>query len=165
MVSVWFLYGFNASGKSNILIALNEVFRLLVLSKSDVTQRINGSIPFMHTKDEPTEMCVSFYANGIRYGYDVRFNDKYIFNEALYYSEKLQLVITSQETTLLSQDLINENRGVVWFVEKSKEIAFSVYSRGNSFGLHKNIYLYNSYRIRHMGAKPELSSIFINLKS
>lgn len=37
------LYGSNASGKSNMLIALNEVFRLLVLPKSDATQRINGS--------------------------------------------------------------------------------------------------------------------------
>ena len=380
------LYGSNASGKSNMLIALNEVFRLLVLPKSDATQRINGSIPFVHTKDEPTEMHVSFYANGIRYDYDVRFNDKYILNEALYYypnkskslfyertfvgdnvqaeikfgsslrlfvktqesirentlnnhsvlsvcrkaalkediaqfnilhrwimenyhdvdgdvekglveilkdaysnpkkrkfynimlqkadlnileyrpivedrhipvefseriqkenipeemkeallkstsdsvafinhsingdfeiplkwqskgtqkyirilealydmitsshvyyldelggdlhydllyyylnvfifnSEKSQLIITSQETTLLSQDLINENRGVVWFVEKNKETASSEYSRGDSFGLHKNLSLYNSYRIGRLGAKPELGSIFINIE-
>lgn len=380
------LYGSNASGKSNMLIALNEIFRLLVLPKSDATQRINGSIPFVHTKNEPTEMHVSFYANGIRYDYDVEFNDKYILNEALYYypnkskslfyertfvgnnvqaeikfgsslklliktqesirentlnnhsvlsvcrkaalkediaqfnilhrwimenyhdvdgdvekglveilkdayrnpkkrkfynimlqkadlnileyrpivedryipvefseriqkenipeemkeallkptsdsvafvnhsingdfeiplkwqskgtqkyirilealydmitsshvyyldelgedlhydllyyylnvfifnSEKSQLIITSQETTLLSQDLINENRGVVWFVEKNKETASSEYSRGDSFGLHKNLSLYNSYRIGRLGAKPELGSIFINLE-
>lgn len=380
------LYGSNASGKSNMLIALNEVFRLLVLPKSDATQRINGSIPFVLTKDEPTEMHVSFYANGIRYDYDVEFNDKCILSEALYYypnkskslfyertfvgdnvqaeikfgsslkllvktqesirentlnnhsvlsvcrkaalkediaqfnilhswimenyhdvdgdsekglveilndaynnskkhkfyntmlqkadlnileykpivedrfvpnefreriqkenipeemkeallkptsdsiafinhsingdfdiplkwqskgtqkyirilealydmitsshvyyldelgedlhndllyyylnvfifnSEKSQLIITSQETTLLSQDLINENRGVVWFVEKNKETASSEYSRGDSFGLHKNLSLYNSYRIGRLGAKPELGSIFINLE-
>lgn len=380
------LYGSNASGKSNMLIALNEVFRLLVLPKSDATQRINGSIPFVLTKDEPTEMHVSFYANGIRYDYDVKFNDKHILSETLYYypnkskslfyertfvgdnvqaeikfgsslrllvrtqesirentlnnhsvlsvcrkaalkediaqfnilhgwimenyhdvdgdgekglveilkeaynnpkkrkfyntmlqkadlnileykpivedrfvpnefreriqkenipeemkeallkptsdsvafvnhsingdfdiplkwqskgtqkyirilealydmitsshvyyldelgedlhndllyyylnvfifnSEKSQLIITSQETTLLSQDLINENRGVVWFVEKNKETASSEYSRGDSFGLHKNLSLYNSYRIGRLGAKPELGSIFINLE-
>lgn len=45
------LYGSNASGKSNMLIAMNEVFRLLVLSKSDATQGINGRIPFVLTKD------------------------------------------------------------------------------------------------------------------
>lgn len=380
------LYGSNASGKSNMLIALNEVFRLLVLPKSDATHRINGSIPFVLTKDEPTQMHVSFYVNGIRYDYDVKFNDKYILSESLYYypnkskslfyertfvddnvqaeikfgsslrllvktqesirentlnnhsvlsvcrkaalkediapfnilhgwimenyhdvdgdgekglveilkeaysnpkkrkfyntmlqkadlnileykpivedrfvpnefreriqkenipeemkeallkptsdsiafvnhsingdfdiplkwqskgtqkyirilealydmitsshvyyldelgedlhndllyyylnvfifnSEKSQLIITSQETTLLSQDLINENRGVVWFVEKNKETASSEYSRGDSFGLHKNLSLYNSYRIGRLGAKPELGSIFINLE-
>ena len=380
------LYGSNASGKSNLLIALNEVFRILVLPKSDATKRINGSIPFILTKNDPIEMHVSFYANGIRYDYDVSFNENYILNEVLYYypnkskslfyersfvgeniqadvkfgtslklqvktqesirentlnnhsvlsvcskaalkediapfnmlynwimdnyhdvdgdgekgiveilrdayntpkkrkfyntmlqkadlnileyrpvvedrfvpseyreriqkenipeemkeallkptadsvafvnhsndgdfdiplkwqskgtikyirildalydmitnshvyyldelgedlhndllyyylnvflfnSEKSQLIITSQETTLLSQDLINENRGVVWFVEKNKETASSEYSRGDSFGLHKNLSLYNSYRIGRLGAKPELGSIFINLE-
>ena len=380
------LYGSNASGKSNMLIALNEVFRILVLPKSDATQRINGSIPFILTKDDPIQMHVSFYANGTRYDYDVSFNEKYILSEALYYypnkskslfyersfvgenvqadikfgtslklqvktqesirentlnnhsvlsvcskaalkediapfnvlhkwimdnyhdvdgdgnrgivevlkdayndpkkrkfyntmlqkadlnileyhpiledrflpteyreriqkenipdemkeamlkpttdsiafvnhsadgnfdiplkwqskgtikyirildalydmitnshvyyldelgedlhndllyyylnvfifnSDQSQLIITSQETTLLSQDLINENRGVVWFVEKNKESASSEYSRGDSFGLHKNLSLYNSYRIGRLGAKPELGSIFINLE-
>ena len=380
------LYGSNACGKSNMLIALNEVFRILVLPKSDATKRINGSIPFILTKNDPIEMHVSFYANSIRYDYDVSFNEKYILNEVLYYypnkskslfyersfvgeniqadvkfgtslklqvktqesirentlnnhsvlsvcskaalkediapfnmlynwimdnyhdvdgdgekgiveilrdayntpkkrkfyntmlqkadlnileyrpivedrfvpseyreriqkenipeemkealikptadsvafvnhsnngdfdiplkwqskgtikyirildalydmitsshvyyldelgedihndllyyylnvflfnSEKSQLIITSQETTLLSQDLINENRGVVWFVEKNKETASSEYARGDSFGLHKNLSLYNSYRIGRLGAKPELGSIFINLE-
>lgn len=381
------LYGSNASGKSNMLIALNEVFSILVQPKSDAANEIRGSIPFVLTKDEPIEMHVSFYANGIRYDYDVKFNNKYILSEVLHYypnkskvlfyertfvgenvqanikfgqklelqqktqdsirentlnnhsvlsvcrktalkediapfkelhswimdnyheidgndeekgiaeilneaynspqkykfynimlqkadlnilayrpivedrnipiefskriqnedlSEKIkvvllrptidsiaflnhstarnfeiplkwqskgtlkyirildtlynmitnphvyfldelgedlhndllfyylnvfifnsgksQLIITSQETTLLSQDLINENRGVVWFVEKNKDTASSEYSRGDSFGLHKNLSLYNSYRIGRLGAKPELGSIFINLE-
>jgi len=380
------LYGSNASGKSNMLIALNEVFRLLVLPKSDATIGIAGCIPFVLTKDEPTEMHVSFYADDTRYDYDVKFNGKHILSEALYYypnkskalfyersfvgenvqanikfgaslklqvktqesirentlnnhsvlsvcrkaalkediapfnqlyswimnnyhdvdgdgekriveilkeaysdsakrkffnlmlqkadlnimefrpviedrllpdelreriikqdfpekvkeellkpttesisfvnhseegnfeiplkwqskgtikyirildalydlitsphvyyldelgedlhndllyyylnvfifnSDKSQLIITSQETTLLSQDMINENRGVVWFVEKNKETASSEYVRGDSFGLHKNLSLYNSYRIGRLGAKPELGSIFINLE-
>ena len=88
----------------------------------------------------------------------------YYLNVFIFNSEKSQLIITSQETTLLSQDLINENRGVVWFVEKNKETASSEYSRGDSFGLHKNLSLYNSYRIGRLGAKPELGSIFINLE-
>ena len=380
------LYGSNASGKSNMLIAMNEVFRLLVMPKSDATVGIGGCIPFVLSKDESTEMHVSFYADGTRYDYDVKFNGKHILSEALYYypnkskslfyersfvgenvqadikfgaslklqvktqesirentlnnhsvlsvcrkaalkediapfntlhawimdnyheidgdgdkgiveilkdaynnpkkrkfyntmlkkadlnileyrpvvedrfvpndfreriqkenipeemkdvllkpttdsitflnhsdngdfdiplrwqskgtqkyirildalydlitsphvyyldelgedlhndllyyylnvfifnSDKSQLVITSQETTLLSQDMINENRGVVWFVEKNKETASSEYARGDSFGLHKNLSLYNSYRIGRLGAKPELGSIFINLE-
>lgn len=380
------LYGSNASGKSNMLIALNEIFHLLIQPKYDAAKKINGSIPFVLTKDESIEMHVSFYAKGIRYDYDIQFNEKYILSEILNYyptkskvlfyersfvdenvqadikfgpslklqpktqdsirentlnnhsvlsvcrkaalkediapfkelhswimdnyheidgdgekgiveilkeayriprknkfynlmlqkadlnileyrpivedrsipiefreriqnenipekikeellkptaesiafvnhstngnfeiplkwqskgtikyirildalydmitsphvylldelgedlhndllfyylnvfifnSEKSQLIITSQETTLLSQDLINENRGVVWFVEKNKETASSEYARGDSFGLHKNLSLYNSYRIGRLGAKPELGSIFINLE-
>jgi hypothetical protein len=88
----------------------------------------------------------------------------YYLNVFIFNSEKSQLIITSQETTLLSQDLINENRGVVWFVEKNRETASSEYARGDSYGLHKNLSLYNSYRIGRLGAKPELGSIFINLE-
>lgn len=380
------LYGSNASGKSNMLIALNEVFRLLVLPKADATLPIGGCIPFELTKNEPTEMHVSFYANDVRYDYDVQFNAQYILREELNYypnkskalfyerqfvgdnlqadirfgaslklmaktqdsirentlnnhsvlsvcrkaalkediapfnvlhswimsnyhdvdgdgekglvevlkqtysdpkkrkfynmmlrkadlniteyrpivedrfipqdyrerimresipdevkenllrttndsitfrnhskngdfdipielqskgthkyirildalydmisgshvyyldelgedlhydllfyylnvflfnSDKSQLIITSQETALLQQDLINDNRGAVWFVKKNKETASSEYARGDSFGLHKNLSLYNSYRIGRLGAKPELGSIFIDLE-
>ena len=380
------LYGSNASGKSNMLIALEQIFHILIQSRHDATKGISGCIPFVLTKDEPIEMHVSFYAYGIRYDYDVTFNEKFILKEVLNYypnkskalfyertfvgeniqadiklgqklglqpktqdsirdytlnnhsvlsvcrknaltediapfkelhswimanyhdidgdeekgvvdtlkeaylipqkrkfyntmlqkadlnileyrpvvedryipaefrerilnenipekvkesllkptadtiefvnqsadgnfviplrwqskgtikyirilealydmitsphvyfldelgedlhndllfyylnvfifnSDKSQLIITSQETTLLSQDLINENRGVVWFVEKNRETASSEYSRGDSFGLHKNLSLYNSYRIGRLGAKPELGSFFINLE-
>lgn len=380
------LYGPNASGKSNMLIALNEVFRILVNPKSDATDSIRGYIPFMLSKNEPTEMHVSFYANGIKYDYSVQFNDRSILKEVLYYypnkskalfymrsfvgenvqaeikfgpsldltkktqdsirentlnnhsvlsvcrkaalkddivrfnelhawimdnyhevdgdgkkglvevlkdayndpqkrkfynmmlqkadlnildykpitedryipkrfkeriqkeeipeemkeillkptaeavsfmnhssdgnfeiplryqskgtqkfisildvlydlitnshvyyldelgedlhcdllfyyinvflfnSDKSQLIITSQETALLSQEIINENRGIVWLVEKNRDTASSEYSRGDSFGLHKNLSFYNSYHIGRLGAKPELGSIFINLE-
>lgn len=48
--------------------------------------------------------------------YDLLF---YYLNVFIFNSDKSQLIITSQETTLLSQDLINENRGTVWFVDKT----------------------------------------------
>ena len=82
------LYGSNASGKSNMLIALNEVFRLLVMPKNDATKEIKGYIPFALTPNEPSEMYVSFYANGIRYDYDVTFNNHHILSEVLYYYPK-----------------------------------------------------------------------------
>ncbi len=386
LYKIGILYGSNASGKSNMLEALSQVFFILILSKIDSKSKITGSNPFALTKNEPTEMHVSFYANGIRYDYDVKFNDKYILNEVLYYypnksralfyerafvndnvqaeikfgaslklstktqesirentlnnhsvlsvcnkvafkgdieafstlldyilfnynpanidfskgiirilkeayndpkrrkfyytmlqkadlnileyepviedrnisneehelilkesfpnelkeelikpttesiifrncskseyfyvplnfqskgtqkyirvldalfnmitgshvyfldelgedlhydllfyylnvfiynSEKSQLIITSQETALLAQDLINENREVVWFVEKNKETASSEYTCANEFGLNKNLSLYNSYHIGRLGAKPELGSFFIDLE-
>lgn len=88
----------------------------------------------------------------------------YYLNVFLYNSEQSQLIITSQETSLLSQDLINENRGAVWFVEKNRDTASSEYSRGDSFGLHKNLSFYNSYRIGKLGAKPELGSFFVDFE-
>ena len=88
----------------------------------------------------------------------------YYLNVFLFNSEKSQLIITSQETTLLSQDLINDKRGVIWLVEKNKETASSEYFRGDSFGLDKDLSFYDSYSIGRLGAKPDLGSIFINLE-
>ena len=79
------LYGANASGKSNMLIALNEIFRILVLPKSDANDPIKGYMPFALTKDNPTEMHVSFYVKGIRYDYDVSFDGNHILHEILNY--------------------------------------------------------------------------------
>lgn len=93
--------------------------------------------------------------------YDLLF---YYLNVFLFNSNNSQLIITSQETTLLMQDMLNDNRGAVWFVEKNRETASSEYARGDSFGLHKNLSLFNSYRIGRLGAKPELGSIFIDLE-
>ena len=73
-----------------------------------------------------------------------------------------QLVFTTHDTRQLSNQLLR--RDEIWFVEKNKETASSEYARGDSFGLHKNLSIYNSYRIGRLGAKPELGSIFINLE-
>lgn len=125
-----------------------------------------GTLKYIHILNALYEMITSqhvYYLDelGEDLHYDLLF---YYLNVFLFNSEKSQLLITSQETALLSQDMINENRGVVWFVEKNKETASSEYSRGDTFGLHKNLSLYNSYRIGRLGAKPELGSIFINLE-
>ncbi|MBD5234414.1 MAG: ATP-binding protein [Bacteroidales bacterium] len=87
----------------------------------------------------------------------------YYINVFLFNSNQSQLIITSQETSLLQQDIINDHRSVVWFVDKDRQTASSTYSRGDSFGLHKNLSLYNSYRIGRLGAVPETGSFFINL--
>lgn len=87
----------------------------------------------------------------------------YYINVFLHNSDSSQLIFTSQETALLSESLINEHRHTVWFAEKSHETATSEYTRADQFGLHKNLSLYNSYRIGRLGARPELGSPFIEL--
>jgi hypothetical protein len=87
----------------------------------------------------------------------------YFINVFLSNSNRSQLIITSQETSLLAHDLFNENRGMAWFVEKERDTASSTYNRGDSFGLHHNLSLYNSYHVGRLGAKPEFGSFFIDL--
>lgn len=87
----------------------------------------------------------------------------YILNVFIYNTTHSQLIFTTQELLLLSEDLLNEHRDVVWFVEKSHETASSEYTRADSYGLHKNLSLFNSYKIGRLGAKPQLGSPFISL--
>lgn len=82
------LYGSNASGKSNMLWALDEVFHLLAYPKGNANMKITRCIPFALTKSEPTEMFVSFYAEGVRYDYQVLFDVNLILHEELNYYPK-----------------------------------------------------------------------------
>lgn len=97
---------------------------------------------------------------GRDYHYDLLL---YYLNVFLYNSEKSQLIFTSQERELLLEDMLNSHRDVVWFVEKSAKTAASSFTRADQFGLHKNLSLYNSYKIGRLGAKPELGSPYITL--
>ena len=97
---------------------------------------------------------------GRDYHYDLLL---YYLNVFLYNSEKSQLIFTSQERELLLEDLLNYHRDIVWFVEKTAETAASTFTRADQFGLHKNLSLYNSYKIGRLGAKPELGSPYILL--
>lgn len=69
-----------------------------------------------------------------------------------------QLIFTSQETSLLNEDLLNNHRDFVFFAEKNREGAYSEYMRADEFGLHKNLSLYKSYRNGRLGAVPQLGS-------
>ena len=79
------LFGANASGKSNMLLALNQVFHLLVTPQTETNNEVDVYMPFMLSKNESTEMYVSFYANKIRYDYYVEYNGSYILKEKLHY--------------------------------------------------------------------------------
>ena len=53
----------------------------------------------------------------------------YFLNVFLYNSDESQLIFTSQEILLLKEELLNENRNLVWFAEKSVSTAASKFTR------------------------------------
>ncbi len=89
--------------------------------------------------------------------------DLFLFylNAFLYNSDKSQMIIASHLTSLLAEDMINEQRDLIYFVEKDIETATSSCKRADKYGLHKNQSLYNAYKIGKLGAKPALGSPFI----
>ena len=89
--------------------------------------------------------------------------DLFLFyiNTFIYNSEKTQLIMSSHLTSLLAEDLINDQRDLIYFVEKDSDTASSSCKRADKFGLHKNQSLYNAYKTGKFGAKPALGSPFI----
>ena len=67
------IYGANASGKSNILYAMQNVFDILFFSRTKKNEDVMGDGPFALRKDMPTTLYVSFYANHVRYDYLVSY--------------------------------------------------------------------------------------------
>ena len=77
------IYGANASGKSNMLLALLNVFELLFHTRENKTELVKTRRPFALCIDKPTRMYVSFYANHIRYDYTVSFMMEHIIEELM----------------------------------------------------------------------------------
>ena len=89
----------------------------------------------------------------------------YFLNTFLMNSNESQLIFTSQETSLLNEDLLNTHRDFVFFAEKNREGAYSEYTRADEYGLHKNLSLYKSYRNGRLGAVPQLGSPLLYLEN
>ena len=89
----------------------------------------------------------------------------YYLNTFVMNSNESQLIFTSQETSLLNEDLLNTHRDFVFFAEKNRDGAYSEYTRADEYGLHKNLSLYKSYRNGRLGAVPQLGSPLLYLEN
>lgn len=85
----------------------------------------------------------------------------YYLSLFLYNSEASQVFFTSQSILLLDEDFIR--RDIVYLAEKDPNTASTSYTRVSELGLHKNLSLFNAYRIGKLGSKPELGSPYLNL--
>ena len=79
------LYGYNASGKTNLLLALDYV-RTLVVNGNKNIDAGTGFVPFVldeRTKQAPGTFTLKFYINKVRYTYQVVVGTERIFFEEL----------------------------------------------------------------------------------
>lgn len=85
LLKVGIIYGANASGKTNILNAI-DFFRMLVLRKPKDRNEQTGVVPFMldeTSRNEPTKMSMIFYINQSKYILTFELDAKYIHSETL----------------------------------------------------------------------------------
>lgn len=76
------IYGANASGKTNLLYAIADVWAKLYLPCASKDEKILYR-PFAMRRDENTKMNVSFFINGVKYDYFIEYNGDLIVYELL----------------------------------------------------------------------------------
>lgn len=114
------IYGANASGKSNLITALDFI-RMFWFNKKDDIDDETDTIPFLldhETKQQPSEFELIFYVDSTKYIYKVSLTERTVINETLSYYK------TTQPLKLFSRHLEN-GRSVVDFgasVKASKAI-------------------------------------------
>ena len=86
------IYGANASGKSNLLNALDFLRGFWFDKKSDIDEE-TGVVPFLldtETPNEPSEFNIKFFVGDRRYWYALVMDDKQVIKEDLYVYNSVQ---------------------------------------------------------------------------
>ena len=124
----------------------------------------NGTLQFLQLAENlyrlitsPTLLCID------ELGEDLHLELLYYYLMCfLYNSEDSQLLLTTQEVSLLNDSFFNDNRQLILLIEKNKETAASECTRGDEFELAKDKSFYNSYIRGRLGAKPLTGSFLFN---
>lgn len=96
LLKIGIVYGSNASGKTTILNAISY-FRQIMLEKPSSKNDGMGYIPFLldeHSRNEHSEMSMTFWINGERFCHFIEFDKDRIYNE------QLQVYASIRPTTL-----------------------------------------------------------------
>lgn len=80
------IYGANASGKSNLLQAIQTLWMLLFISQEKQHKKIPYYQPFELLKGEPTRFEIIFWANTRRYHYTIEYDMNSILYEKMQYT-------------------------------------------------------------------------------
>lgn len=105
LLKLGLLYGANASGKTNILLAL-EFLRDLVLDPEDKKTEVLEFEPFLFDSSTPSEnslMTIEFIEKNIKYHYEIEFNRKSVVREELLNYEPNKATVFKRDTDLKNQ--------------------------------------------------------------
>ncbi len=112
------VYGANASGKSNLLLAFDFLHEFWFEIQKDITAK-TGIIPFKLEKDsptQPTEFSLKFYVGETKYWYQLKLDEKKVIEEKLSYYSTVQ-------PTLLFERSLDNNISVVTFNQSALKVS------------------------------------------
>lgn len=178
------VFGANASGKSNLLMAMNAMWKLLFYVTDVKQDKVPYFQPFVLTKNEPTRMDCIFWAMGRRYHYNIEYNEKEILYEKLQYTTDRDILslmyereggkdikfgttlnIKAQERNDLNKDTLANHTVLATFEKKNikvpllEELHQWVTSNVCGFGEYNN----HIKIAQEAQAKPEIKKLILNL--
>jgi hypothetical protein len=131
------IYGPNASGKTNILIALNYLRNLIVNSATRLAPNANtGTDPFIfdpETKNGSSEFEITFLIHEIKYAYKLKLSNITIQNEELKYYPKNQPVI------IYTREAFEIDDRIIFQTGQGTPLHNSLFNSKNELKTRKNI--------------------------
>lgn len=108
------VFGANASGKSNLIYALEELYGFWTLNPSNMDTK-TGIEPFMldtETPGQPSEFNLKIWIDGVRYWYQLRLTNKIVMFERLSYYKTTQPIMIFERKYEDGQSIIKTNPSV-----------------------------------------------------
>lgn len=117
------VYGANASGKSNLLDAIDFLHNFF-FDRPEDSEEITGAIPFKldaATPNEPSEFSLKFFVGEIKYWYELKLTQKQVLSEKLYFYTSVQPKKLFERKLENGQSVINFNPATVKISSAAKE--------------------------------------------
>jgi putative ATP-binding protein len=117
------VYGANASGKSNLLVAFNYL-REFFFSKKDSIDETTGVVPFAFDEElrkSPTVFVLSFYVGSIPYEYQLELDAKQVYLERLTIYQKGNPTIIFKRELQRKRSVIDFNTEIAKFTPTEQE--------------------------------------------
>ncbi len=117
------IYGANASGKSNLLDAI-DFLQSFFFTKADDVADLTGTTPFMldaETPSKPSEFSLKFYVGETKYWYELKLTPYHVLSEKLYYYDSHQPKKLFDRKLKDGQSVISFNPATVKISAAAKE--------------------------------------------
>lgn len=117
------VYGANASGKSNLLYAL-DFLQDFIFAKPGDLEESTGAIPFKLdavTPKEPSEFSLKFYVGNTKYWYELELDQQRVYLERLYYYTSNQPTKLFERTWANGESVLTFNPSVIKISNAAKE--------------------------------------------
>lgn len=85
LLKVVMIYGPNASGKTNLLTAIQAVWEMLISPRATKDKPTCVYTPFALRKGQPTVFDITFHVDGEQYEYHISYDNDNVLNEVMYY--------------------------------------------------------------------------------